>query len=341
MKLFSIPQTKLIERAKLSLGEKKQKPIILELLIFLLVILVAQIPQTVWTALYTAFRLLFDSELAEYVYNGNYADTSIFIYSPMLTDLFPSWFFIPTLICSGFMIVAAVSYCRVFENRKADTLGFTKHSVLGEYALGVLIGLVMISLPVLTCVAMGNITLTFSADINPIMILLFLAAFLLQGMGEEALFRGYLMTTLACRGSIWRAILLNSLLFSLMHIGNASFNPLAFLNIFLFGVFASILMLKRGNIWIAGAIHSLWNFAQGNIFGFNVSGNPKFDTIFEATQKDGFALLHGGAFGPEGGLIVTVLLLLTTLIALLIPAKDAADEGAVHISGAHRSEGNI
>ena len=80
-------------------------------------------------------------------------------------------------------------------------------------------------------------------------------------------------------------------------------------------------MMKRGSIWAVGAIHAAWNFVQGNIFGFNVSGNPKFDTILEAQTSNFGAILSGGDFGPEGGLGVTVILLIALLFALIIPTK--------------------
>ena len=153
------------------------------------------------------------------------------------------------------------------------------------------------------------------------MIVIFFIAFILQGMGEEALFRGYLLTTLARRTHIWSAIIISSIMFSLFHIGNASFSIIAFINIFLFGVFASVFMLKRGSIWAVGAIHTVWNFVQGNVFGFNVSGNPKFETVFETAQANHGWVLHGGDFGPEGGLGVTVVLLVAILFALLLPTK--------------------
>jgi membrane protease YdiL (CAAX protease family) len=233
----------------------------------------------------------------------------------------PSWLYVVMLFASGFMILFSILYCRIFEKRKPYTLGFTAHGCVTEYLLGIVIGFLMICAPILACKITGCVTIGVSETINPIMILLFFVAFVFQGMGEEALFRGYLMTSLARRSSIWSAIIINSLMFSIFHMGNASFSFIAFINIFLFGIFASVFMLKRGSIWAVGAIHTVWNFVQGNVFGMNVSGIQKFDSIFETTQASHGAILHGGSFGPEGGLGATIVLLIMIAIALLLPTK--------------------
>ena len=110
-------------------------------------------------------------------------------------------------------------------------------------------------------------------------------------------------------------------MFTVFHMGNPNFSIIAFLNITLFGIFAGVFMLKRGSIWAVGAIHSLWNFAQSNLFGFNVSGNPKFDSLLSATDSNFGEILSGGDFGLEGGLGATVVLLVAILLALLMPTK--------------------
>ena len=110
-------------------------------------------------------------------------------------------------------------------------------------------------------------------------------------------------------------------MFSLMHISNANFGIIPFLNITLFGIFAAVYMLKRGSIWGVAAIHTVWNFMQGNIFGFSVSGNPKFNSVFDTTLGEVGSILSGGEFGLEGGLGATVILLIALVVVLAMPAK--------------------
>jgi len=83
----------------------------------------------------------------------------------------------------------------------------------------------------------------------------------------------------------------------------------------LFGLFASVYALKFNSIWGVCAIHSAWNFVQGNIFGLQVSGMDKMVTIwrFEAIGND---YITGGDFGPEGGLSVSIVLLIALIVLI-------------------------
>lgn len=300
---------------------KRKRKIILDILIFFAVATAAAVPQNVISTVLLFIILLTNQAFIDAILSSVSTPTlALEEYSSILSGL-PSWFYAVLLLLSGVMIIVAILYCRLFEKRSPKTLGFRKEGVLSEYLLGCVIGLLMISAPVTFCYFTGFVQIELTKSANPFMIVIFLLCFLAQGMGEEALFRGYLMTSLLRRHKIWVAILWNSLLFSLFHLGNASFSLLAFFNIFLFGAFASIFMLKRGSIWAVGAIHSIWNFAQGNLFGFNVSGNPKFDSVLTSAQSAKGVWLHGGDFGPEGGFAVTVLLCISILIALSIPTK--------------------
>ena len=140
-------------------------------------------------------------------------------------------------------------------------------------------------------------------------------------MGEEVMFRGYLLTSLARKNNIWVAVAFSSLAFALSHAGNANFNVIGFINIALFGFFAAIFTLRRGSIWAISAIHATWNFVQGNIFGFNVSGTAMTDTLLNADHSNFGHIVSGGKFGLEGGLGATVVLLIAILLVLMSPTK--------------------
>jgi membrane protease YdiL (CAAX protease family) len=320
--LYQIDPTRMIIGAKESLWKcKRNLPVFLELLIFLLVSTVASVPQSIISSFAITFIILFDPKFHEMIEQGNFDNGAVEIYTADLIENMPSSVYALLLFSAGFMVVVSLLYCHLFEKRKPYTLGFTKRGCVSEYLLGLLIGLGMIAVPILACQLTDCIDIAPSTSVKPFMILAFFIAFLFQGMGEEALFRGYLMTSLARKTHVWVAVIISSLLFSLFHLSNASFSLIAFINIFLFGLFSSIFMLKRGSIWAVGAIHAIWNFVQGNLFGFNVSGNPKFDSIMEVTQKNYGSILHGADFGPEGGLAVTVVLLIMIAVALAIPTK--------------------
>lgn len=220
------------------------------------------------------------------------------------------------------MILLAMLFCKLIQKRKMSTLGFVKKGMLKEYGIGLIVGFVIFSLAVLFCAVTGSLKLSgISSTFAILPFILFFAGYMIQGMAEEVLCRGYLMVSIGRRYPMWVAVLLNSLFFAALHLGNAGMSVLAFINLTLFGIFASIYFIKRGSIWGIGAIHSIWNFVQGNFYGIKVSGMETSCTVFDSLVVDGKSLINGGDFGLEGGLAVTIVLVIVTVILLLMPAK--------------------
>lgn len=229
------------------------------------------------------------------------------------------------------MTLMTMLFCKVIQKRKMRTLGFKKPGMWKEYGIGLVVGFVMMAVIVLVGVVTGSMTLTFNpeaatgAGIGMLVLLFF--GFVLQGMSEEVLCRGYFLVSLARKkGYMWMAVIVNAVAFAALHLGNAGIAPLAFVNLILFGIFASVYFVKRGNIWGIAAIHSIWNFAQGNIFGVLVSGNDFGTTIFKSEINESMTLINGGDFGLEGGILVTIVMIVGTLMMLITKQKDVAEE---------------
>lgn len=230
---------------------------------------------------------------------------------------------LPSLFLTVFAILAAFLYCAKIEKRPLRSLGFRKGQIAAEYGVGLLVGAGLFSLAVALCAVTGSLTVSFAVGGFTAAVPLFFLGFLVQGMSEEVLCRGYLMLSVSRRSSITAAIFWNSLIFALLHLFNPGLNPIAVLNLLLFGVFASVYFLKRGNIWGVAAIHSVWNFMQGNFYGIPVSGMGNLPSVFSSEIEEGFAatLWNGGAFGLEGGLAVTLVLIIATAVMLCLPTK--------------------
>lgn len=227
------------------------------------------------------------------------------------------------------MSVVVIFFCRLLQKRRADTLGFVRKGVLREYLIGVGAGFGMFSAAVLICVAAGAIKLEgFSAAFGPGIFLLFVLGFMIQGMGEEVLCRGYFMVSMGRRYPMWAAVLSNSLIFAALHLLNDGISVLAFVNLVLFGVFASLYFIKRGSIWGIGALHSVWNLVQGNFWGLRVSGMAAECSVFRSTLTEGRELINGGTFGPEGGLAVSAVLAAGICLLLVCRKKETAGRQA-------------
>lgn len=229
------------------------------------------------------------------------------------------------------MIVVTMLFCKLIQNRKMRTLGFKKPGMWKEYGIGLIVGFVMMAVIVLVGVITGSMSLSFNPEAATgagigMLVLLFVG-FVFQGMSEEVLCRGYFLVSLARKkGNMWMAVIVNALAFAALHLGNAGIAPLAFVNLILFGIFASVYFVKRGNIWGIAAIHSIWNFAQGNIFGVLVSGNDFGTTLFTSEINESMTLINGGEFGLEGGILVTIVMVIGTIAMLMTKQKDVAEE---------------
>lgn len=229
---------------------------------------------------------------------------------------------LPMLFSTCIMTIITIIYCRFLEKRSLYSMGFTREKLFRDYGLGLVTGFVMLSLSVLISWICGTLKYNgFVLGDSIAMFFAFLAGFVIQGMGEEVLLRGYLMISIAGRNSIVLAVFSNSILFSLLHITNSGVSVIGIINLALFGVFASLYVLKSNSIWGACAVHSMWNFAQGNIFGIKVSGLDTGVSLFSFIPTDAGKILNGGEFGLEGGLAVTIVLCVSIAAVLLVKGR--------------------
>jgi membrane protease YdiL (CAAX protease family) len=136
-----------------------------------------------------------------------------------------------------------------------------------------------------------------------------LVLFLAVGIYEELLIRGWLLSNLAeglrfagNRLAVGVAVAVSSGVFGVLHATNPNATALSTTIIGLAGVFLALGYVLTGELAIPIGIHVTWNFAQGAVFGFGVSGISIPATVIE-TQVVGPAVLSGGRFGPEGGVL--------------------------------------
>lgn len=95
----------------------------------------------------------------------------------------------------------------------------------------------------------------------------------MQGMTEEVIFRGYLQGRLEKEVSKRWAILISALAFALAHLGNSGVGINALIGLTLFGILMSLFRTYTGDLWLAGAFHSAWNFAEDRYLGPQFQGS--------------------------------------------------------------------
>jgi membrane protease YdiL (CAAX protease family) len=226
-----------------------------------------------------------------------------------------------SLYTTVFTTIFFVLFCKFIQRRSLRTIGFKTKGIFKQYALGLVVGLVMFT----AAICIGWLAGAFEfvgveKQVDLAKILLIFGGFILQGMSEEVMCRGYVMTTIIRKNTVYAGVVVNSLIFAALHCFNAGFGMLPLINLTLFGVFASVYMLKTGDIWGVSAVHTIWNFVQSSFYGLSVSGMDLMPSIFRFKQTD-VVILNGGAFGPEGGLITTVVLVVSISIVLSLSKK--------------------
>ena len=214
------------------------------------------------------------------------------------------------------------------QRRKPSSFGFIRHNIVKSYLKGLLMGFLLLSASLLISVVTGSMKITgLSNNINVLTQIMLLFSFCIQGMGEETLCRGFFITSFSRRYPVVIAVVINSAAFAALHLMNPGVGILPEINLVLFGVSASLYFIYTENIWGLGALHGMWNYVQGNLYGVKVSGITLEDTIFTSEAVRGKELVNGGDFGLEGGIGVTIVYS-AMIIVILILMKKKKDNAA-------------
>ena len=130
--------------------------------------------------------------------------------------------------------------------------------------------------------------------------------FLLVAIGEEVIFRGVFFRWIDEKWGFGVALVLSALIFGLVHISNDNATLWSSLAIAIeAGLLLGAIYKYSGTLWMPIGVHWAWNFSQGNIFGFEVSGTDAGASLLHS-EVSGNQWLTGGAFGAEASVIAVV-----------------------------------
>lgn len=215
-----------------------------------------------------------------------------------------------------FPALLLVLWVKVVERRPIRGLGFYKEGWFKHLAIGWGIGCLMMTATVGLIAATGAIRFKglYFTLMNIVSFVWIAPFWLLQSGVEELLTRGWLFPVVSRQTKLPLGLFASSVLFSLMHLGNPGINPVALLNLALFGLVACLYLLKTDTIWGVAGIHAAWNCFQGNFFGLEVSGLPSYYPLMSfETQQTAPSYFSGGGFGPEGTLLASLVLVVVSL----------------------------
>ena len=232
------------------------------------------------------------------------------------------------------------------ERRPNSVYGFGGRRRLSYFLAGLAWGVSCLSLLVLILWKTGLLVIDTRLLFGSAIVrygALWLLGFLLVGLAEEYLTRGYLQYTLS-RGlagiyqwafktphsaalGFWTAALIGSFFFGLGHKGNAGESPIGLLSAGLAGIVFCLSLWRTGSLWWAIGFHCSWDWAQSFLYGVADSGTMIQNHLL-ATHPVGKPILSGGATGPEGSIFVVVILVLVSLIIVFTLPRTQARETA-------------
>jgi membrane protease YdiL (CAAX protease family) len=207
-------------------------------------------------------------------------------------------------------IAATLIAYRTFNKKQPNQLGI--QGPASDLYFGLLLGAAAITLMFFILLLTGNITLLngLSDPIISVHLIVFLILFILVGFFEEMFFRGYVMNTLASRGNQkWVIYVVSAVIFGLVHLTNPNVSFFGIVNIMLVGVLFAYMFDSTKSLLLPIGFHITWNYFQGTVFGFPVSGTTPYG-MYAVDVSNGSAFLTGGTFGLEGGALATVFILL-------------------------------
>ena len=152
---------------------------------------------------------------------------------------------------------------------------------------------------------------------SPISLLVSLLLYFFVALTEEVIGRGFILGRMLDGGiNKFVALFISAVLFSLMHLFNPNFAFVPFLNIMLAGCFLGASYIYTRNLCFPIALHWFWNWIQGSVLGYKVSGNEFSNENLLILHFPEENLINGGTFGFEGSILCSLLLVLGTVIIL-------------------------
>lgn len=228
------------------------------------------------------------------------------------TDIAQTVAFVERIISSLSMILAPIIAWKFIMKRKLSDMGLTSFRLHWKDLLaGLLLGAITISIIFVLFLLTGSAHVETWKPKLTSDTFTYLITFVLVGFGEEIYGRGFIMGALKQTKSYPLIYIFSSVFFALLHGGNAGFSIIPFINLTLVGLLFAYMFVKSNNIWMCIGFHITWNYFQGNIYGLSVSGNDVEGFITTIYDKQN--IFTGLDFGPEGGLFVTIILLLSFL----------------------------
>ena len=243
------------------------------------------------------------------------------IFNDSLEEIF-SFSGTSNLVDEAFCLFLSIFLMTKISKLKIEQLGFTKDNIVFSYLKGALFGTLQIFTVFFIIFGLKAIDVYYVGNISILLLIKVFIIFIFQALLEEILFRGYLMPFFSKVIGIKFTIILLSFLFTCIHLFNPNLDIIGLANVFLAGVTFSLIYYYTGNLWLVGAMHTLWNFILGFIVGSQISGIITYNSVFFSIPVENKDLISGGVFGFEASIIETILELTISLFVIYLIKKE-------------------
>ena len=226
------------------------------------------------------------------------------------------------LVDEAFCLFLSIFLMTKISKLKIEQLGFTKDNIVFSYLKGALFGTLQIFTVFFIIFGLKAIDVYYVGNISILLLIKIFIIFIFQALLEEILFRGYLMPFFSKVIGIKFTITLLSFLFTCIHLFNPNLDIIGLANVFLAGVTFSLIYYYTGNLWLVGAMHTLWNFILGFIVGSQISGIITYNSVFFSIPVENKDLISGGVFGFEASIVTTIVELTISLFVIYLIKKE-------------------
>ncbi len=253
----------------------------------------------IFVSLFDLVGIAIVSLLTEYSFKEYISDTALLMENKMMLLM---------MVCQLAGTLFTVWLFQKYINREPfSSIGIQFNGYEDDFIFGLLIGLGLIVMGFGILIIFNFISIT-SLQFSFIDQLFYLCLFAVVSLNEEIAMRGYILQNLSSSFNKYIALAMSSLVFMIMHIGNPNMSAIPLFNLFLAGLFLGIYCIHRKNLWFPIGAHFTWNYFQGPVLGFEVSGNEVNSLIIQ--RLDGSDLITGGQFGFEGSIILTIFMII-------------------------------
>jgi membrane protease YdiL (CAAX protease family) len=230
------------------------------------------------------------------------------------------------LLPFGALGIVVLAWVRLVERRPLMAIGLGGAHRVRTFLCGLLVGVAMVTAIVAGIWIAGGLHMVafgrpFRSLVSLGSIALLLVCFAVQSGIEELFFRGWILSAIAAKYRVVFAVLLSSLVFTLLHF-DARANWIFVVNVFLFAVFACCWVIRTGNVWGVMGWHCGWNWLTAVGFELRVTAlDAQQPALLVKLMPVGSDYLTGGIEGPEGSMVCTLVLACGILYHLLCAAR--------------------